>query len=127
MRPGAHLLRQPQRWILNPFISTAPAGADGGQIPVSAQWPETTMLVSVDSTRDVEFVASDPGDWAMHCHMTHHIMNQVGLNITHVVGIKPDDLDRQIEPLLPGYMAMGHEGIYDIGEMDSPWPKNSIP
>ena len=85
------------------------------------------MLVPVGSTRNTEFVASEPGDWAMHCHMTHHIMNQMGHNIPNTVGMKPGDLDRQIKPLLPGYMTMGHEGMHDMGEMEMPWPKNSIP
>ncbi|MGH8744297.1 MAG: multicopper oxidase family protein, partial [Burkholderiales bacterium] len=53
---------------------------DGGDIPVSGQWPETTVLVPVGNTRDIEFIADAPGDWAMHCHMTHHIMNQMGHN-----------------------------------------------
>ena len=51
---------------------------DGGDIAPSAQHPNTTVLVSVGSTRDIEFVADAPGDWVMHCHMTHHVMNQMG-------------------------------------------------
>ena len=100
---------------------------DGGQIPVSAQWPETTVLVPVGSTRDVEFVASEPGDWAMHCHMTHHVMNQMGHEIPNMVGVEPGDLDQMVRPLLPGYMTMGHEGMHDMGDMGMPMPKNSIP
>src|ERR1700730_12261752 len=45
---------------------------DGGQIPESAQQVETTVLVQVGSARTVEFVADNPGDWPVHCHMTHH-------------------------------------------------------
>jgi FtsP/CotA-like multicopper oxidase with cupredoxin domain len=100
---------------------------DGGQIPVSAQWPETTVLVPVGSTRDVEFVASAPGDWAMHCHMTHHVMNQMGHNIPNMIGMDPTGLDERIRSLLPGYMTMGHEGMHDMGEMGMSWPANSIP
>lgn len=103
---------------------------DGGQIPVSAQWPETTVLVPVGATRDVEFVASEPGDWAMHCHMTHHVMNQMGHGIPNMVGLSHEDvtqLNQRIRPLLPGYMTMGQEGMHDMGEMQMPWPKNSIP
>lgn len=51
---------------------------DGGAIPPSAQWPEATVLVPVGSTRTIEFIAHAPGDWALHCHMTHHGMNQMG-------------------------------------------------
>ena len=32
---------------------------DGGDIPKSAQWPETTVLVPTGSTRTIEFVADD--------------------------------------------------------------------
>ena len=53
---------------------------DGGQIPVSAQWPETTVIVPTGASRDIEFIASEEGDWAFHCHMTHHGMNQMGHN-----------------------------------------------
>ena len=62
---------------------------DGGQIPESAQWPETTVLVPVGSTRTIEFVADEPGDWAMHCHMTHHVMNQMGHGTPNMIGVKP--------------------------------------
>ena len=51
---------------------------DGEEIPLSAQWPETTVLVAVGQSRNVEFIADAPGDWPLHCHMTHHIMNQMG-------------------------------------------------
>ncbi|MCK7513344.1 MAG: multicopper oxidase domain-containing protein [Desulfobacterales bacterium] len=39
---------------------------DGGMIPPSARWPETTILVPVGATRDMEFIADAPGDWAFH-------------------------------------------------------------
>ena len=104
---------------------------DGGQIPDSAQRPETTTLVPVGATRDIEFVASEPGDWAMHCHMTHHVMNQMGHDFPNVVGINKDGLDRKIRGLLPNYMTMGEAGMGDHGvHVESGHmavPKNSIP
>jgi FtsP/CotA-like multicopper oxidase with cupredoxin domain len=100
---------------------------DGGVIPESARWPETTVLVPVGSTRTVEFVADNPGDWAMHCHMTHHVMNQMGHGIPNMIGIDPRGLDAQIRPLLPGYMTMGHEGMHDMGDMGMEVPENSLP
>ncbi len=100
---------------------------DGGAIPPGGQWPETTVLVPVGSTRDIEFIASEPGDWPFHCHMTHHVMNQMGHGIPNMMGINPKGLDKMIRPLLPGYMTMGHEGMHDMGEMEMPWPKNSLP
>jgi FtsP/CotA-like multicopper oxidase with cupredoxin domain len=100
---------------------------DGGALPVSAQWPETTVLVPTGSTRDVEFVADAPGDWPLHCHMTHHVMNQMGHQIPNMIGVKPGNLDQQVRPLLPGYMTMGESGMGDMGDMGMPVPKNSIP
>jgi len=100
---------------------------DGGTIPVSAQWPETTVLVPVGSTRDIEFVADAPGDWAMHCHMTHHVMNQMGHGIPNMIGVKHQPLDKAVRPLLPGYMTMGQDGMGEMGDMGMAVPKNSIP
>ena len=100
---------------------------DGGQIPQAAQWPETTVLVPVGSTRTIEFVADEPGDWAMHCHMTHHVMNQMGHGLPNMVGVQPGALDAKVRKLLPGYMTMGQTGMADMAEMGMAVPKNSIP
>ena len=100
---------------------------DGGYIPESAQWPETTVLVSVGSTRTIEFVADEPGDWAFHCHMTHHVMNQMGHEFPNMIGVKPKVVDEHVQPLLPGYMTMGQTGMAEMGEMGMTVPENSIP
>jgi hypothetical protein len=100
---------------------------DGGQIAESAQQPETTVLVPVGSTRTIEFVADEPGDWAMHCHMTHHVMNQMGHGFPNMIGVNPGDLDKKVQRLLPGYMTMGPTGMAEMGDMGMPVPKNSIP
>ncbi|MHB1155848.1 MAG: multicopper oxidase family protein [Phycisphaerales bacterium] len=100
---------------------------DGGDIPESAQWPQTTVLVPVGSTQTVEFLADNPGDWAMHCHMTHHVMNQMGHGIPNMIGVKPGDLDQKVQKLLPDYMTMGQHGMGDMGDMGMAIPPNSIP
>ena len=100
---------------------------DGGQIAESAQQSETTVLVQVGSTRAFEFVADEPGDWAMHCHMTHHIMNQMGHDIPNMIGMRPGTLDEKVRDLLPAYMTMGHTGMGEMATMGMPVPKNSIP
>jgi manganese oxidase len=100
---------------------------DGGRIQEAGQWPETTVLVPVGSTRDLEFVADEPGDWAFHCHMTHHTMNQMGHEAPNMVGVQPGKLDEKVRKLLPGYMTMGQHGMGDMGEMGMPVPPNSIP
>jgi len=50
-------------------------GTEGGPIPESAQWLGATINVPPGTTRDVEFVAWNPGVWRFHCHKLHHIMN----------------------------------------------------
>jgi hypothetical protein len=101
---------------------------DGEDIPLSAQWPETTVLVAVGQTRNIEFIADAPGDWAMHCHMTHHVMNQMGHEFPNMVGVDPQGLDEKVRSLLPGYMTMGQTGM-GMGRMAEmmPMPPNSIP
>ncbi|MBI2743520.1 MAG: copper oxidase [Chlamydiales bacterium] len=47
-------------------------GFGGWAIPKSAQHLGTTLDVVVGNTHDIEFVANAPGDWALHCHKTHH-------------------------------------------------------
>lgn len=100
---------------------------DGGVIPESARWPETTVLVPVGSTRTVEFVADNPGDWALHCHMTHHVMNQMGEGLPNLIGVDARGLDARIRDLLPGYMTMSEAGMEGMARMDMAIPPNSIP
>ena len=100
---------------------------DGGEISESAQWPETTVLVPTGSTRTIEFVAHEPGDWAMHCHMTHHVMNQMGHGAPNLIGVEPGKLDEHVRKVIPGYMTMGQTGMADMGDMGMPVPANSIP
>ncbi len=102
-------------------------GTDGGRIPDAGQWPETTVLVPVGATRDIEFAADEPGDWAFHCHMTHHVMNQMGHRLPNMLGIKTDGIDSKVQRLLPGYMTMGDAGMGDMANMSMPVPRNSIP
>ncbi len=56
-------------------------GTEGGRIPETAWWPGNTVLVGVAQARDVEFVASRPGDWMLHCHLPHHMMNQMATRV----------------------------------------------
>jgi manganese oxidase len=99
---------------------------DGGQIPEAGQWPATTVLVAVGETRTIEFVADNPGDWSMHCHMTHHVMTQMGHGTPNMVGVKTDGLDAKVRGLLPNYMTMGAAGMGDMADMGMPMPPNSI-
>jgi FtsP/CotA-like multicopper oxidase with cupredoxin domain len=52
-------------------------GTEAGRQPQSTWGPGNTVLVGVAQSRDVEFVANNPGDWMIHCHLPHHMMNQM--------------------------------------------------
>ena len=99
---------------------------DGGPIPRSARFPETSMLVPVGSTRTVELVATLPGDWPLHCHMTHHTMNQMGHGAANLVGADVRGLDEKIGRAVPGYMTMGARGMSEMSHMQMEQPRNSI-
>jgi FtsP/CotA-like multicopper oxidase with cupredoxin domain len=101
---------------------------DGGQIPESAQQLEATVLVAIGQSRTIDFVADAPGDWAMHCHMTHHVMTQMGDKFPNMIGVKPGTLDEKVRAsLLPGYMTMGTDGMGDMATMQMKIPPNSLP
>ena len=104
-------------------------GTDAGPIPASARQPQTTVIVPVGAARDVEFVADAPGDWPLHCHMTHHMMNQMGHGSPSMVGMDVGDFDDRVAPLLPGYMTMGQAGMGGHGQHAQHMgvPENSIP
>ncbi len=100
------------------------AWTDGGPVPRGARWPETTVLVPVGSARVVEVIADVAGDWALHCHMTHHVMNQMGHDAPNLVGADVRGLDQKIGRMVPGYMTMGQTGMGEMHRMGL--PRNSI-
>jgi manganese oxidase len=97
---------------------------DGGVVPPSARFPETTVMLPVGSVRVLELVAEHAGDWAMHCHMTHHSMNQMGHETVNLTGANVDGLDAKIGRAIPGYMTMGHTGMGEMMAMEQ--PHNSV-
>jgi len=99
---------------------------DGGPIPATARIPETTVLVPVGTTRTVEFVAREAGDWALHCHMTHHAMNQMGHDAANLIGVDTKGLDAKLGRVVPGYMTMGQTGMSEMAHMKMDQPRNSI-
>jgi FtsP/CotA-like multicopper oxidase with cupredoxin domain len=50
-------------------------GTEGGRQPNASWGPKNTVLVGVAEAYDIEFVANNPGDWMVHCHLPHHMMN----------------------------------------------------
>ncbi|MEO7095398.1 MAG: copper oxidase [Polyangiales bacterium] len=100
-------------------------GTDGGEIPKSARWPETTVDVPVGGTRTVELVADAPGDWAFHCHKSHHTMNAMGHDVPNMLGVDQKGVAGKVQKVLPGYMPMGQNGMGEM--MDMGTPKNTLP
>jgi FtsP/CotA-like multicopper oxidase with cupredoxin domain len=100
---------------------------DGGQVPETAQRFDTTVLTPVGASRAFEFVADAPGDWAFHCHMTHHVMNQMGHKLPNLLGVDVGGLDEKVRKLLPGYMTMGAAGMGGMGDTGMRVPRNSVP
>ncbi len=98
---------------------------DGGEVPPSARWPETTVVVATGQTRTVEFTAEAPGDWAMHCHMTHHVMTQMGHDIPNLLGVDPSLFDEKLGAVLPTFADMGKGTATNAA--DDTLPKNSLP
>src|SRR5882672_11846 len=87
---------------------------DGGWTPPSARIPEVTTDVPVGAMRAIEFVADEPGDWAFHCHKSHHTMNAMGHEVKNFIGVNKKDLAKSIRKLVPDYMPMGSSGMADM-------------
>jgi FtsP/CotA-like multicopper oxidase with cupredoxin domain len=100
---------------------------DGGWIPPGARRPEVTTDVPVGAMRILEFVAGEPGDWAIHCHKSHHTMNAMGHNLRTFIGVPKRDLLGGVRKLVPEYMPMGSAGMAEMGAMEMPMPENTLP
>jgi FtsP/CotA-like multicopper oxidase with cupredoxin domain len=100
---------------------------DGGWVPDSAQWLEATTDVPVGAVRAIDFVADAPGDWAFHCHKSHHTMNAMGHNVVNLIGAPTRALAKAVKSAAPGTMAMGTDGMGMMSEMEMPLPDNTLP
>jgi len=102
-------------------------GSDGGPLPETAWIPESTINVPPGTTRDIEFIADNPGDWAMHCHKVHHTMNQMGHGLPLMTGVDQNGVSDRLNQLVPGYMPMGAAGMGDMMEMPGMGtPRNTL-
>ena len=100
-------------------------GTDGGWVPQSARWPEVTADIAVGQMRAIEFNAL-AGDWAIHCHKSHHTMNAMGHGVPTMIGVDHRGLAQKIANLVPDYMVMGDRGMHDMAEMEMPLPDNTL-
>jgi manganese oxidase len=99
-------------------------GTEAGTVPPSARYAQATVDVPVGSTRDIELVADEPGDWALHCHKSHHTMNAMSHDVPNMLGVAQGKVEAKVRALLPGYMAMGETGMGET--MDMRRPKNTL-
>jgi FtsP/CotA-like multicopper oxidase with cupredoxin domain len=102
---------------------------DGGEVPATARFPETTVLVPVGTTRTIEFVADNPGDWALHCHMTHHVMTQMGHGIPNLTGLHVTDFDEAVARAVPAFRDAVQDRLGEDDEVAAAGeiPANSLP
>jgi len=101
-------------------------GTDGGWTPPASRWPEVTTDIAVGQMRAIEFDATDEGDWAFHCHKSHHTMNAMGHGVPTMIGVDQSAVAEKINRLIPDYMIMGDKGG-SMGDMDMPLPDNTLP
>jgi FtsP/CotA-like multicopper oxidase with cupredoxin domain len=102
-------------------------GTDGGWTPPASRWPEVTVDIGVGQMRAIEFDATEPGDWALHCHKSHHTMNPMGHGVPTMIGVDHREVVTRINRLIPEYMVMGERGMADMQEMEMALPDNTLP
>jgi manganese oxidase len=103
------------------------SGTDGGWVPEEAAWPEVSIDCAVGQMRSFDFVADEPGDWAIHCHKSHHTMNVMGHSVKTYIGVDKKEIAQRLRKLVPGYMPMGSNGMGEMGSMEMPLPDNTLP
>jgi len=109
----------------------AVTGTDAGHIPQQLWFPQNTVLVGVGQARNIEFEATRVGDWMLHCHMPHHMMNQMismvgpmakeSFHAKHMtsdpLGFYPaDDAAKRAVPGYPQEMWMTMDELFDKPE-----------
>jgi FtsP/CotA-like multicopper oxidase with cupredoxin domain len=102
-------------------------GTDGGWVPETARWPEATIDIGVGQMRAIEFIADAPGDWAFHCHKTHHTMNAMGHEVPTSIGVDFEEAAEKLRRLIPEYMVMGDRGMAEMASMHMELPENTLP
>jgi FtsP/CotA-like multicopper oxidase with cupredoxin domain len=102
-------------------------GTDGGWVPEGARWPEVTIDIGVGQMRAIELIADAPGDWAFHCHKSHHTMNAMGHDVQTSIGVDFSEAAEKLKRLVPEYMVMGDRGMAQMAHMHMQLPENTLP
>lgn len=107
-------------------------GREGARQP-EAIWPRgNTTLVGVAQARDVEFVADRLGDWMLHCHLPHHMMNQMSSNVGPMTRIGQGIEADKAMAAMPGMdhskmPGMDHAGMRGMSMPELPKNANQVP
>ena len=88
---------------------------------------QVTTDVAVGQMRQIELIADEEGDWAMHCHKSHHTMGAMGHGVPTMIGADHRGLVGRLQKTQPDYMVMGERGMADMGEMQMELPENTFP
>jgi hypothetical protein len=90
----------------------------GKRLPPAAQYSEVTVVIAPGETRDIELIADNPGDWAIHCHKSHHTMNQMQHDMPNLIGIDKQGIEERLKQFYPNFMGlMNINGMSDMFEM----------
>ena len=74
---------------------------DGGWVPEAPPGRKSRSTARSAQMRAFEFVADDPGDWAIHCHKSHHTMNAMGHHVANYIGVDKRDVAKKIRSSCP--------------------------
>lgn len=102
----------------------------GKRLSKAAQYSAVTVDLPVGETRDIEFIADNPGDWALHCHKAHHLMNGMVHGGENMIRAKiPKETVEKLRSHIPGYMPMGTTGMGSMfsGHSVKDGPPNYLP
>jgi FtsP/CotA-like multicopper oxidase with cupredoxin domain len=107
-------------------------GTEGGRKPPTTWDPGNTVLVGVAQARDIEFVADNPGDWMIHCHLPHHMMNSMmdllrDRQITTAAQTDPQALSQMMTLAnTVGFEHVHHSPIADDAESVKGFPQDAF-
>ena len=73
---GARLFSEAHSVVDEDHVLGTEAGGDGEPVP-ERHWVDTVLL-HLDETAEIAFVADNPGDWLFHCHILEHHLGGMG-------------------------------------------------
>ena len=99
-----------------------------GNLPKHLRYKESTIDVPVGNSRDIQFVANVIGDWALHCHKTHHTMNGMSHELPNLLDVNAQAVQAKMKQFFPDFMTMGTTGMGEMAYHNHmPRPPNTLP